>query len=162
MNQGIFFYVLWLKYILSIYMFLLCCCVVCPKAMLYEHSWETFFVFWDDLIFVIFGWITPIYSLAQCRSDFGLAIEASFATYFNVHSHVGGAVRRRGRGKVKQRILSRFNTLKNQSHFFEFFTFTPHRPSANQHSAISHQRAKIGNLASNDFPRICGIFWQIT
>ena len=51
MNQDIFFYVLWLKYTLNIY---ISCCVVvwCVTKQCYEHSWETLFVFWDDLIFV--------------------------------------------------------------------------------------------------------------
>ena len=51
MNQDIFFYVLWLKYTLNIY---ISCCVVvwCVTKQCYEHSWEALFVFWDDLIFV--------------------------------------------------------------------------------------------------------------
>ena len=70
MNQDIFFHVIWLKYTLNIYNFLLCCCVVCHKAMLYEHSWETFLHFGMISFFVIFGWfwwITPIYRLMQCK-----------------------------------------------------------------------------------------------
>ena len=31
-----------IQYTLNIYNFLLCCCVVCHKAMLYEHSWDIF------------------------------------------------------------------------------------------------------------------------
>ena len=64
MNQDIFFHVIWLKCTFDIYIFLLCCCVVCHKAMLYEHSRETFLLWFN---FVILGWITPI---DWCNAEF--------------------------------------------------------------------------------------------
>ena len=86
MKQDIYFHVIWLEYTLNIYNFLLCCCVVCRKAMLYEHSWETFLYFGMISFCVLFGWIwwiTPIYRLAQCFGPETLLTGQFYRTFFN-------------------------------------------------------------------------------